>query len=71
MKYVDENALNFYYFLFPVFSVPLLNHTATVSANIHKMTKDVNWTQVFEDTGCPTIPINQVSFEGDEDEFGC
>ena len=33
------------------------------------MTDSIDWTQVFEDTEYPPIPILPIPFEGDQEEF--
>ena len=33
------------------------------------MTKDIDWTQDFENTEHPPIPILPLPFEGDKEEF--
>ena len=69
LKYVNENAASFDMFKLPIDPISPPNQEETVGATEYLMTKAINWTQVFEDTNNPPIPISPFPFEGDQEEF--
>ena len=68
LKYVDKDAANFDTFQLPTNPIPLPNQEETVGATKQLMMKAINWTQVFEDTNNPPIPILPMPFKGDQEE---
>ena len=69
IKYIDETARNFHQYDLPILPVPPPETTATVNSTKYKTTDVLDWTQVFEDTNYPPIPILPIPFEGDQEEF--
>ena len=68
IKWCDEASPNFHQYQLPPSPVPP-DTPVHVGPTKYSLTDSIDWTQVFEDTEYPPIPILPIPFEGDQEEF--